>query len=194
MISMISMILAVVFGIISGRFVKVEIPDGVFTLLLMLLVFVVGVDVGGEEKILSKMKSNLGKMFIQSFLTIVGSLLGATFVILMTDLTLKESVGAAAGLGWYSLSGIMITNLYSPMLGAISFTSNVLRELISILLIPLLSRLTSLGAISAAGATSMDTLLGLISKYTTKEETLIAFGQGIIITALVPLLITLIFS
>jgi len=191
---MISMILAVVFGIISGRFVKVEIPDGVFTLLLMLLVFVVGVDVGGEEKILSKMKSNLGKMFIQSFLTIVGSLLGATFVILMTDLTLKESVGAAAGLGWYSLSGIMITNLYSPMLGAISFTSNVLRELISILLIPLLSRLTSLGAISAAGATSMDTLLGLISKYTTKEETLIAFGQGIIITALVPLLITLIFS
>jgi len=180
--------------IFSGRFVKVEIPDGVFTLLLMLLVFVVGVDVGGEEKILSKMKSNLGKMFIQSFLTIVGSLLGATFVILMTDLTLKESVGAAAGLGWYSLSGIMITNLYSPMLGAISFTSNVLRELISILLIPLLSRLTSLGAISAAGATSMDTLLGLISKYTTKEETLIAFGQGIIITALVPLLITLIFS
>ncbi|MCD6545381.1 MAG: lysine exporter LysO family protein [Thermotogae bacterium] len=191
---MIQMILAVVIGIVLGRLVKFEIPDWTFTILLMFLVFIVGVDIGSEEKILSKIKSNLGKMFIQGFLTIAGSLFGAIFVSFITDLSLKESIGAAAGLGWYSLSGIMITNLYSPLLGAISFTSNVLRELLSIVIIPFLSMITPLGAISAAGATSMDTLLGLISKCTSKEETLIAFGQGVIITALVPLLIIFIFS
>lgn len=191
---MIRLVLAVIIGIIFGRFVKLEIPNWIFTLLLMFLVFIVGVDIGGEEKILNKIRSNLGKIFIQSFLTIIGSFLGAALVSFITDLSLKESIGAASGLGWYSLSGIMITNLYSPILGAVSFTSNVLRELISIVIIPLLSKITPLGAISAAGATSMDTLLGLISKYTSKEETLIAFGQGVILTALIPFLITLIFS
>ena len=136
---MIQMILAVVIGIVLGRLVKFEIPDWTFTILLMFLVFIVGVDIGSEEKILSKIKSNLGKMFIQGFLTIAGSLFGAIFVSFITDLSLKESIGAAAGLGWYSLSGIMITNLYSPLLGAISFTSNVLRELLSIVIIPSLA-------------------------------------------------------
>ncbi|MDI3473026.1 MAG: hypothetical protein PWQ20_1179 [Thermotogaceae bacterium] len=191
---MIQMVIAVICGIVIGRFMRIEIPDWIFTTLLMFLVFVVGIDVGSEEKILSRIKSNLIKIFVQTLLTIAGSFFGAIFVSFVTPLTMKESVGAAAGLGWYSLSGIMIANLYSPFLGAISFTSNVLRELLSIFIIPILSRKTPYGAISSAGATAMDTLLGLISRYTSKEDTLLAFGQGVIITAFVPLLISFIFS
>lgn len=191
---MIQMVVAVIGGILVGRFTQFEIPDWIFTMLLMFLVFVVGIDVGSEEKILSRIKSNLLKILIQTFLTITGSLFGAIFVSFVTTLTLKESIGAAAGLGWYSLSGIMIAKLYSPFLGAISFTSNVFRELLSIFIVPILSKKTPYGAISAAGATSMDTLLGLISRYTSKEDTLLAFGQGVIITAIVPFLISFIFS
>ena len=43
-----------------------------------------------------------------------------------------------AGLGWYSLSGALLTRLHSPELGALAFLSNVLREILAILLMPLL--------------------------------------------------------
>jgi uncharacterized membrane protein YbjE (DUF340 family) len=40
----------------------------------------------------------------------------------------------------------------------------------------------------------MDTLLGLISKNNSKENTVIAFGQGVMLSLSVPLVISLIFG
>lgn len=191
---MIFLLLAVISGVFLGRIVDFYIPDNILTVLLMILVFVVGLDIGSEERILSKIKANIKVIFFQSILTMSGSLLFGSFVSFFTVLTFKEALGASSGFGWYSLSGVMIANLYSPLLGAISFTANVIREILAILLIPLSAKFSKLGAVSIAGATSMDTMLGIISKSTDKESTLIGFGQGVIISSCVPLIISFIFN
>lgn len=190
---MILLLSAVLGGIISGIYLDISIPENLVTILLMFLVFSVGLDIGSEEKILSKLKVNLKNIIFQSILTMLGTLTFASFAIFFTDLNLLESIGASAGFGWYSLSGVMISNLYSPFLGAISFSSNVIREVLAIVLIPLISKWSPLGAVSVGGATSMDTMLGVISKSTDKETTLIAFGQGVIISLSVPIIITFLF-
>jgi len=191
---MILLISSVVLGIVCGRFVSFQISDNIITFLLMLLVFVVGIDIGSEEGILKRMKVNIPIIIIQSVLVIAGTLLFAGATSIFTGFSFKEAMGASAGMGWYSLSGVMISEMYSPFLGAVSFTSNIIREVISILLIPFFAKVSQLGAVSSAGATSMDTLLGLISKNTDKDSTLVAFGQGVILSMCVPLIISLIFG
>ncbi len=191
---MILLLSSVVVGVVAGRFLNFQVPDNLFTILLMILVFVVGIDIGSEENILKKIKVNLKIIVLQSFFMMVGSLVVVSILSFFTQLTLKESLLAASGFGWYSLSAIMITDLYSPLLGAISFTSNVIREVIAIVIIPIAAKFSKLGAVSIAGATSMDTLLGIISKSTDKESTLIGFGQGVIVSSCVPLVISLIYN
>ena len=190
---MILLLSAVSLGILFGVFFNFNVSGNLITILLMVLVFTVGVDIGSEEKILQKIKVSFKTILIQTVLTILGTLTFSGVVSLFTDLTVKEAVGAASGLGWYSLSGVMISGMYSPVLGAISFTSNVIREVLGILLIPIVSKFSELGAISIGGATSMDTLLGIISKNTNKKNTLVAFGQGVLLSISVPILISIIF-
>lgn len=180
-------------GIAIGRFTGLVIPSDLITLILMLLVFLVGIDIGREEGILSKIKMNIRHILIQSLLTIVGTLTFAFILSFFLPYSPKELIGSAAGFGWYSLSGVMISQLYSPLLGTISFISNVFRELISIIFIPILSKINQRAAISLAGATSMDVLLSLISKSTSKKNTLIAFGQGVVLSLIVPIMISIIF-
>jgi uncharacterized membrane protein YbjE (DUF340 family) len=181
-------------GIFFGKFIHFEIPEWFFTILLVALVFTVGISIGNEEKILSKIKKNLNTIIILSVLTITGSLFGGFIASFFTKLDIREAVGASAGLGWYSLSAIMISEVHSHSLGTISFIANIFRELLSIIVVPFLAKITKYGAISCAGATSMDTLLGLISKYVPKQEVLVAFGHGVILSTFVPVLITFIFS
>src|SRR5699024_5556202 len=56
---------------------------------------------------------------------------------LILPLGLRESVSVGAGMGWYSLSGVMLTDFYGAEVGAVAFMSNLLRELLSFLTIPL---------------------------------------------------------
>ncbi|MFN6991889.1 MAG: lysine exporter LysO family protein, partial [Fervidobacterium sp.] len=121
--------------------------------------------------------------------TICGTLLFTFILSFILPLKTFEILAAASGFGWYSLSSILITTSYSAYLGSISFFSNVLRELIAIVLAPFGLKKTKYGTISVAGATSMDTLLGLIAMYSDRETALVSFGHGFIISILVPVFV-----
>lgn len=193
MIDILIMIGALAIGIGVGTLSGFVVPPQLITVILMILVFLVGVDIGCEENILSKIKINMKRILSQTLLTIGGTFLFALVASFFLPFSIKETIGASAGFGWYSLSGIMISQLYSPLLGTVSFLSNVFRELLSILFLPFLAKINQRAAISTAGATAMDVLLGLISKSTSRKNTLIAFGQGVILSLLVPLMISFIF-
>jgi uncharacterized membrane protein YbjE (DUF340 family) len=193
MIDILIMIAALAVGILFGNLSGFVVHSDIITGILMVLVFLVGMDIGREENILSKIKVNIKHIISQSLLTIIGTFLFAWLVSFLLPYSMKETIGASAGFGWYSLSGIMISQLYSPLLGTVSFLSNVFRELLSIILLPFLAKINQRAAISTAGATAMDVLLGLISKSTSRKNTLIAFGQGVILSLLVPLMISFIF-
>ncbi len=188
------LILVVILGIFVGRFAHYPIPSNLSWVVLMFLIFFAGVNIGAEENVLKKLSKTIKRSIILVILTILGTYLGAVIISFFIPISLKESVLAASGFGWYSLSAIMISNLYSPYLASISFIANVLRESMGIIFIPLVSKFSPYGAISMGGSPSMDTLLGIVAKSNDRETTLISFGHGVILSLITPFIISLIFS
>lgn len=179
------LILSVIVGLIVGRTTKIELPQNLVAIILYLLVFLVGLDLS-KEKIERRFFKDIMLVIIS---TLSGTLLFAFFLSFLLPLKKLEVLAAASGFGWYSLSSIIITTSYSAYIGSISFFSNVLRELMAIMLAPFGLKKTRYGTIAVAGATSMDTLLGLIAMYADKETALVSFGHGFIVSILVPVFV-----
>lgn len=167
--------------------------DGsMITLILYALLFLVGMQmVQHEVDLVPLLKSPM--MVLLPLSTVLGTYLGASALPLFTPYTLNESFALVSGFGWYSLSGVLISSLGDAQLGAVSFLSNLFRESLSFILIPLLATLShaSSAAISIAGATSMDVTLPLLKKSLGDSVVPLAISHGVIMTLLAPFLIPL---
>lgn len=162
------------------------------TYILYLMLFFVGMQMVQQEiSLLPLLTSPM--MILLPLSTIVGTYLGALAIPLMTQYTIRESMALVSGFGWYSLSGVLISSLGEPKLGAVSFLSNLFRETLSFVLIPLLGTLfsASFSPISIAGATSMDVTLPILKKSLGESIVPLAISHGIILTLLAPFLIPL---
>jgi len=126
--------------------------------------------------------------------TMVGSLAGGLAAGLALNIRPGAALSLASGFGWYSLSGVILTRLDSPGLGAVSFLSNMLRESMALILIPILARTRypSL-AIGAGGATSMDVTLPLIEKNCGPSSVPLSIASGGVLSLSVPFLVPLLF-
>lgn len=165
------------------------------TYLLYTLLFFVGM--GMVHKQIS-FKGVFGdkSLFLLPFYTIAGTYLGALFAPLLTGYTVKEAWGMLSGFGWYSLSGILISDLGFPILGSISFLANLLRESFSFFLIPFFGRLGKRyyhPAVCTAGATSMDVTLVLLSSHFGTRTMLGSIYHGVVMSLAAPILIPLFF-
>ena len=104
---------------------------------------------------------------------------------------LNQSVSIAGGMGWYSLAGVTIGNLAGASLGSIAFLSNLMREIGAFFMIPVLSRhCNAYTCIAPAAATSEDTTLPMLIRYTNEETVVFAVLNGIICSAVVPVIIS----
>lgn len=189
-------ILAVlVLGILGGMYMPLGITaflDQAFTVMLLILLFSVGIDLGLNRQVFEQVCKLGFRILIIPLGVILGSLCGGAIAAMITRVEIKEGMAIVSGLGWYSLSGILLTNAGNPIGGTISFLSNVFREMITFIVIPFLVKyLNSYCAIAPAGATAMDTTLGMISKHTDGKTAVIAFMSGVICTLIVPILIPL---
>lgn len=129
-------------------------------------------------------------------ITIVGSYLGTLLTPLVTPYTIKEGLGMVSGFGWYSLSGILISDLGYPVLGSVSFLVNLLRESFAFFIIPLLGRLGRryfYPAVCTAGATSMDVTLVLLTSHFGTKVIIASIYHGVVMSLVSPLLIPLFF-
>ncbi|HCM26936.1 MAG TPA: hypothetical protein DIC34_10395 [Treponema sp.] len=126
--------------------------------------------------------------------TIAGSLAGALAVGWLFRLAPGKALALGAGFGWYSLSGVLITDLGDPLLGSAAFLANMLRETLALLAIPFLA---STGRrelpIGAGGATSMDVTLPLIERCCGPESVPLSIAHGLSLSLLVPILVPLFF-
>jgi len=129
-------------------------------------------------------------------ITIVGSYLGTLLTPLVTPYTIREGLGMVSGFGWYSLSGILISDLGYPVLGSVSFLVNLLRESFAFFIIPLLGRLGRryfYPAVCTAGATSMDVTLVLLTSHFGTKVIIASIYHGVVMSLVSPLLIPLFF-
>lgn len=160
--------------------------------LLLLLMLSVGVSVGMRRGLLTIIRHYHVKILVIPAGIIAGSLAGGALLALTTDWPLGPALSVAGGLGWYSLSGAAVSRLAGPEIGSIAFLASLLRELFSFFLIPFLARgLNGWTAIAPAAATSEDTTLPMLIRYTNEETAVFAVVNGILCSAAVPVILPL---
>ncbi|MGI6019564.1 MAG: lysine exporter LysO family protein [Marvinbryantia sp.] len=189
------MICALAFGLFYGlsgaEFVLIDIMNQNTNLILYILMFFIGISIGMQKDIFSKIKEYHVKIFIIPIGTIVGSFLGGIVCSLILKIPIGYGTAITSGLGWYSLAGVTISSLVNAQLGSIAFLSNLMREMVSFIIIPFLAvHFNYFTCIAPAGATSEDTTLPIILKYTNEETVVMSVFNGIICSLMVPVLIS----
>lgn len=192
-------VLCLVAGVLCGQFLFLPGTVEFFTQLsdyaLIILLLSVGLGVGKNKLLFRKLGDYNLRVLVIPFGIIAGSLLGGVVGSLISGLPLRESLCISAGLGWYSLSGVLLTDLISAQVGTVAFLSNILREILSFVLIPVIAKyLNGYSTIAPAGATSSDTSLSIIAKYTNEEITMMAVINGLLCSAAIPLLVQGLYS
>lgn len=163
-------------------------------MILYVLMFSVGISVGMHNGILKKIRQYHLRILIIPLGITAGSILGGILCALLLKLPLPQGAAVASGMGWYSLAGVTISRLGGAELGSIAFMSNLMREFISFLLIPIIAtKLNYCTCIAPAAATSEDTTLPVLLKYTNEETVVLAVLNGILCSFFVPILIAFFF-
>ncbi|KXS40076.1 MULTISPECIES: lysine exporter LysO family protein [unclassified Candidatus Frackibacter] len=186
---------SVIGGILVGKFIIA--PDlasnlsQMTTYFLAILLFGIGIDIGkNKDEVLSKIKQLGWKVISVPIVVAIGSIIGAVISGTFLTLPFNEASAIGAGFGWYSLSGVLITKIYDIQIGSLAFLTNVFRELLAVILIPLLAKTKGkITLIAPGGATTMDTTLPLIIQSSSSEIGVIAFINGIVLSSLVPILV-----
>ena len=161
---------------------------------LYLLLFLVGIDMGRQGTVLRDIKAAGLKVLLVPAAVLLGTLLLAAPAGLLLPLSIKDAVAASAGLGWYSLAPTLLAP-YSLSVAAVAFLSNVMREIFSIVAIPLVARHVGyLECVALPGAAAMDTVLPVVVGATHDRITIYSFASGVILSLLVPVLVPLIIA
>jgi uncharacterized membrane protein YbjE (DUF340 family) len=157
---------------------------------LIFLLFLIGIQLRNNGMTLKQIVLNRRGMMV-AVVVVLSSLAGGVLNALILGLPIKTGLAMASGFGWYSLSGILLTESYGPVIGSAAFFNDLARELIAIMLIPglvLRHRSTALGL---CGATSMDFTLPVLQRSGGLEIVPAAIVHGFILSLLVPLLMAL---
>ncbi|MCS7260394.1 MAG: lysine exporter LysO family protein [Anaerolineae bacterium] len=197
-----SLIILVCFaaGVLTGWLVPLprsrELDDYTLYLLCALLLFV-GISVGGDPHFWQsvRQRDNL-HMALLPLLVVLGTLFGVAVVsLLLPALPLRDALAVGAGFGYYSLSSVLLTQMRGETLGVIALLANLMREVATLVLAPLLVRFFGkLAPIASGGATAMDSTLPIIVRFSGKEYSIVALFSGIVLTAAVPFLILIILA
>ena len=162
------------------------------TYALYLLVFAVGIGLGADLRAFRVLRDLHVKILAVPLLIVIGSALGSCLAaVFLPGMSAHEALCVGMGLGYYSLSSIIIENAGHSALASVALLANILREVIAILTAPFIARLCApLGTVAAAGATAMDTTLPVIARFSGEYAAVIAVFSGMALTLLVPFLVT----
>lgn len=150
----------------------------------------VGVSVGMRRGLVASLREHHVKMLAIPLGVVAGSLAGGAVASLLCGDPPRVGMAVASGLGWYSLAGVAIEGLAGAQMGAVAFLANLMRELLSFALIPIIARrLNYYACIGVAAATSEDTVLPAMIRATDEPTVVFSVVNGIVCSALVPVLI-----
>lgn len=161
----------------------------------MLLLLSVGIEVGTNKTVFRKIREYNVRILVIPFGVAVGSIAGGLLLGFFLGMPVNESAAVSSGFGFYSVSAVILRGLGGAQLGTVAFMTNVLRELMAFLMIPFVARhFGRYAAVAPSGATAMDTTLPVIARATDDETALIAVISGVVLTALVPVLVPLLYN
>ncbi|MFD2180430.1 lysine exporter LysO family protein [Veronia pacifica] len=155
--------------------------------ILLLLLFLIGIQLRNSGMTLKQIvlnKKGMASATVVVFSSLFGGIVGA----LILDIPINHGLAMASGFGWYSLAGILMGDGLGPIYGGASFLLELSREMVALVLIPILISRYTITAIGYGGATSMDFTLPVIQSSGGIRCVPIAIVSGFILSLLVPVL------
>lgn len=197
---MLSVAVSLIGGLLFGYlFLDTGIKDTLDLILMSALdvmIFIAGIEIGSNRGILKRicnLHSALLALAIPSAVA-CGSICGALLLGHIAGLSAYDSLLVGGGLGWYSFSSVVISAMYSTEIGTVAFLANMMREISGFFLIPLLVRVHKFLALAPSGAATMDSGLPVVIKYTNLHVGMYSFINGLVLTLIVPVLISWLLS
>ncbi len=157
---------------------------------LYLLLFLIGADMASSGNLWKRFRQLDRRLYFLPILSILGSVIAGAFTGQLFHIGAWQGAAIGGGMGWYSISGVLLGQTLGAQFGALAFLTNIFRELYSFILMPFLFR-RGFGpsAITVGGATTMDTTLPIINRYGGSEMTLVAILHGLVCSAAVPIIV-----
>lgn len=184
-----------ILGIAAGLsgMVPESIIDGDLTFYaLCALLLCVGIGIGSDRNIVTKFKSLDVRMALLPLGTALGTFAGSLVVsFILSGRSPLDCLAVGSGFGYYSLSSIFITEYKGAELGTIALLANIIREMVTLLLSPVLAKAFGpLAPISSGGVTSMDTTLPIIMASSGEQYSAVSIFHGFILDFSIPFLVT----
>lgn len=165
------------------------------TPVVSILLVLVGLQIGTDVEWMR----NIGRYSFDTLLisacAIVGSLIAAgAFAYADTSLTWRDTSLVASGLGFYSLSSIMLDHAGLSSLSLLTFLTNFLREFLSLAAAPLIVRVFGVLAPIAAAASAADSGSPVIARASGNEYVVLCISSAFVLSVAAPLLIQVFLS
>lgn len=159
----------------------------IIDVLIGTLILLIGVELGYDEKTVGNVKKAGFLIFLFPIFNIIGTTLGAIIASIFCRMDMWDAMALGEGYAWFSIAPSILLKYGLVEPAAISFLHNVLREIISIIFIPIVAkRVGYIECICLSGAAAMDDCLPIIEKSTTPTVAIYGFVSGVFLTALVP--------
>lgn len=197
---MLSVAVSLVGGLIFGYlFLDTGVKDTLDLILMSALdvmIFIAGIEIGSNRGILKRICNVHSALLALAIPLAVacGSICGALLLGHIAGLSAYDSLLVGGGLGWYSFSSVVISAMYSTEIGTVAFLANMMREISGFFLIPFLVRVHKFLALAPSGAATMDSGLPVVIKYTNLHVGMYSFINGLVLTLIVPVLISWLLS
>jgi uncharacterized membrane protein YbjE (DUF340 family) len=182
--------LVILAGVLLGQFLDPEwfAVDTLSEWALMLLLLLIGIQLRNSGMQLRQILLNPWGLSIALVVMVTswgGGLVGAWLL----NMPLSHGLAFSSGYGWYSLSGILISDQLGPVMGSAAFLNDLARELVAIMMIPALMRRHSSCAIGYGGATAMDFTLPVLQRSGGVAIVPVAIVSGFILSLTAPVFI-----
>ena len=160
---------------------------------LCCLLFCVGMSIGSNDNIVSEFRSLNPRLALLPVATILGSFAGSLVAWLFLQYRgVTDCMAVGSGFAYYSISSIFITQYRGAELGTVALLANIYREILTLLIAPLLAKVFGpLAPISSGGATTMDTTLPIISQTCGQQYVVVSLFHGFGVDFSVPFLVTM---
>ena len=180
----------IIIGIIAGNFwlqdISRSILDTALTFSLIFLYTGVGVSLGENKEVFQYIKRLGARVLFMPGAIFAGCICGGLISGLLLGLPLSYSVISASGMGYYSLTGAFMTETFGIEAGTYGFIVNVSRDVFTVALLPILSKISKGSPIASGAAGCMDTMLVPVTRAVGPELGMVALISGTILTFVVP--------
>lgn len=180
--------LGVLLFILSQQWLGQQLPLPSSGWFLLLLVALVGIDLTGVR--INRSWFSLTVLSVP-VLVVIGSLLGALVAAWITGENLKTALALSSGFGWMTLSSVLVGNTLGQFYGTMALMTDLMRELLGVILLYAIGRYHPKASIGSAAATAMDSTLPIVKQNCVAEAVPMALVSGFVLTLLAPLMISL---